>query len=276
MLIRSASVALSVVLFALGLSSPAFASDIFDILERNAADGEMSPPHFVPYRHTVDVRLVEAEGEDHEEIGARLRIDPSQPPGERVTVLSSTVPPDNKGLAEFIEDIESEENSPAHQAENFWCHAARRKDGVERVTRADFTVLEETETMARLAPNEQAVAYLMTLAATGEASGSEKNMIRRLVKRLEADMTFDKPSGHLRQVRLNLIRPMRVMLVAKIKSMKMVQDCAMAPNGHPYAQSLYMHFGVSAFGEQAISDMYLNVSDLELIVDSDVNTESGA
>lgn len=248
----------------LGLSAPAQADDIFDILARKTATGEVQPPAYVPYRHTVDVIVSGSKGDDvHEPLVAKLRIDPSQPAGERVSILEQSVDARGemeKALREMIEEIEDEDRTPAAQAQSFWCNV-----GGSVPTADEFTVIEQTDTLARLQPMPERMVSLFMQTGDRELDRKERSMAKKLSDRLEGEIVFDKPSGHIRSGTFNITRPMTVLLVAKIRQMEMVQGCSLAPNGHPFVSSFSMDVGVTALGQKITNVMELTVGDLELI-----------
>lgn len=250
------------------IAPPSFAADIFDILAQRESEGTARPPTFVPYRHTVDVIVSGSKGDDiHDPLIAKLRIDPSLPAGERVTVLEQTEDARGemeKALREMIEEIEDEDRTPAAQAQSFWCNA-----GGPVPTPVDFTVIEETDNLARLQPTPERMVSLFMQTGDRELDSKERSMAKKLSDRLEGEIVYDKPSGHIRSGAFNITRPMTVLLIAKIRQMEMVQGCSLAPNGHPYISSFSMDVGVTALGKKITNVMELTVGDLELISPSD-------
>lgn len=243
---------------------PAQAEDIFDILARNDAVGRAAAPDFVPYRHTVDVVVSGSKGDDvHDPLIAKLRIDPSQPPGERVTVLEQTEDARGemeKALREMIEEIEDEDRTPAAQAQSFWCNPAGATPNPE-----DFTVLEETDAMARLRPTAERMVSLFMQTGDRDLDRKERSMAKKLSDRLEGELVYHKPSGRIQEAAFHITRPMTVLLIAKIREMRMEQGCSIAPNGHPYVSRFSMDVQVTALGKNITNVMELSVSDLELI-----------
>ena len=241
-------------------AAPAQAADIFDILARNAA----MPPAFVPYRHTVDVVVSGSKGDDvHDPLLAKLRIDPSQPAGERVTMLARSEDARGemeKALREMIEEIEDEDRTPAAQAQSFWCNP-----GEALPTAEDFSVVEETDRAARLRPTSERRVSLFMQTGDRELDSKERSMAKKLIDRLEGEVVYDKPSGKMTSASFHITRPMTVLLIAKIKQMKMEQGCSVAPNGHPYVSSFSMSVNVKALGKEITNNMAITVSDLEPI-----------
>ncbi|WP_298915249.1 hypothetical protein [uncultured Algimonas sp.] len=246
----------------LAVSSPAQAKGIFDILAQTSEAAQ--PPDYVPYKHTVDVTVSGSKGDEvHEPLSAKLRIDPSQPPGERVTVLdrsSEARGEMEKALREMIEEIEDEDRSPAAQAQSFWCNAGGVVPSPD-----DFTLIEERPDLARLRPSPERMVSLFMQTGDRELDGKERSMAKKLSDRLEGEIVFDKPTGRMRSAAFNITRPMTVLLIAKIHDMKMEQGCSVAPNGHAYVSDFSMDVRVKALGQDITNVMELTVGDLEPI-----------
>lgn len=246
------------------IAAPAQAEDIFDILAREAAMDQAEPPAFVPYRHTVDVIVSGSKGDTiHTPLAAKLRIDPSQPPGERVVILEQTEDARGemeKALREMIEEIEDEDRTPAAQAQSFWCNP-----GGALPTAEDFAVVAETETTARLRPTPERMVSLFMQTGDRELDSKERSMAKKLVDRLEGELVYDKPSGKIASASFHITRPMTVLLIAKIKQMKLEQGCTIAPNGHPYVSNFSMNVDVKALGKEITNNMAITVSELEPI-----------
>jgi hypothetical protein len=180
-----------------------------------------------------------------------------------VTILEQTENPRGemeKALREMIEEIEDEDRTPAAQAQSFWCNA-----GGPVPTADDFTVIEETETMARLKPTPERMVSLFMQTGDRELDRKERSMAKKLSDRLDGELVYDKPSGKIRSGKFNITRPMTVLMVAKIRKMDMAQGCSLAPNGHPYVSRFSMDVGVTALGQKITNVMDLSVGDLELI-----------
>lgn len=252
------------VIMGFAIASPSFASDIFEILAQRESEGTAHPPAYVPYRHTVDVIVSGSKGDDiHDSLIAKLRIDPSQAAGDRVTILEQSEDARGemeKALREMIEEIEDEDRTPAAQAQSFWCNA-----GGPLPTADDFAVIEQTDDFARLQPTPERMVSLFMQTGDRELDRKERSMAKKLSDRLEGEIVYEKPSGLIRSGTFNITRPMTVLLIAKIRQMEMAQGCSIAPNGHPFVSSFSMDVGVTALGQKITNVMELTVGDLELI-----------
>lgn len=246
------------------LVTPVQAEDIFDILSRNDAIGRATPPDFVPYRHTVDVIVSGSKGDDiHEPLSAKLRIDPSLPAGERVSILERSGEARGemeKALREMIEEIEDEDRTPTAQAQSFWCNP-----GGAVPTPDDFAIIEQTDRSARLQPTAERMVSLFMQTGDRELDRKERSMAKKLSDRLEGELVYAKPSGQIASARFSITRPMTVLMIAKIRKMEMEQGCSIAPNGHPYVSDFSMNVEVTALGKHITNVMELSVGDLELI-----------
>lgn len=252
---------------ALLLALPAGASDIFDITASNRASGATRTPETVPYIHTVDVRVSGRKGDDERDpVTARLRIDPSQPEGERVTILSRSET-DAKDMNNALEDLieQIEENDLEDQADGFWC-SARDSDAFP-ITPENFSIIADDGGIVRLKPvPERKVQLMMGEDDLGELDGRERGIAKKLIDRLEGELRLDRADGHMDGMSFRMTRPMSVMLIAKIKQMAMDVDCERAPNGYPYVSRFSMYVEAGAFGQDMVNNMELSVSDLTPIV----------
>ncbi|MGB3455698.1 MAG: hypothetical protein WBG08_03555 [Litorimonas sp.] len=247
---------------ALLMAAPASA-DIFEIAAANRASGATDTPATVPYIHTADVTVSGRKGDEVQDpVTARLRIDPSQPPGERVSVLSRSDADSeemNTALADLIEQIE--ENDLEDQRDGFWCSARDRGDFA--VTPANYAVIGESDGIVRLEPTpDRRVQLMMGEDDLDELDGQERGIAKRLADRLEGELHLDASDGQMRGMAFRMTRPLRVMLIAKVKAMDVAVECDRAPNGYPYVSRFSMHVTAGAFGRDMVNDMEIVVGEL--------------
>lgn len=261
MMIRSLSTCL---VAAATLCAPSVqASDIFEITAQNRASGATQTPSTVPYIHTVDVHVSGRKGDKvREPVTARLRIDPSQPEGSRVTLLSRSDADEedmNNALEDLIEQIE--DNDLEDQADGFWCSA--RDSEAFPITPENFTVMSDADGTTRLQPTpDRMVQLMMGEDDLSELDGRERGIAKKLDDRLDGELRLDSADGHMQGMHFRMTRPMTVMLIAKIREMEMEVDCERAPNGYPFVSRFFMHVEAGAFGQNMVSDMELFVSEL--------------
>lgn len=151
---------------ALGLvfvATPVQAEDILSILARQSETPARLAPKTIAYRYSLTVDIKAYEGKDVTEGQAVLRIDPSQAPGSRVQIISSS-DAEIKALKELIKDIEDPENTIEKQAEGFWCGSSEAESEEELALVSDpsnVTVIFEDDTHAVLRPNMEKLAGLL-------------------------------------------------------------------------------------------------------------------
>lgn len=253
------------------MASPGLATDFFDQVQAQADAGDWQPPQYVPYRHMVDVVVSGSKGDNiHEPLTAKLRIDPSLPPGERVTILQRSEDARgemDKALDEMIEEIEDEGRTPAVQAQSFWCNAGGAVPSPD-----DFEIIDDTETHIHLRPTPERRVSLFMQTGDRELDRKERSMAKKLSDRLDGAVVYNKETGRISSAHFHITRPMTVLLIAKIREMKMTQGCTLAPNGHPYVSSFQMDVRVTALGQTITNIMDLTVGDLELISDQSAQT----
>lgn len=244
-------------------AAPVQAEDILSILARQSEAPTRLAPKTIAYSYTLTVDLKQSEGKDVTEGQAVLRIDPSQLPGARAQIIS-TSDAENEALIEFLKEIEDPDNTIEKQAEEFWCGDSE----AESEGAADFisdlsnvSVIFEDETQAVLRPDMEKLADLLMESDENENKGDRK-MAKKLLKRIEGDITLAKPSGEMKGFSVRMTRPMTIMLVAKLKVMTVEQSCALAPNGHYHTSTLQMNVEGKALGSKFGQEMDIRISDL--------------
>jgi hypothetical protein len=247
-------------LFALtsALVPSAQAEDILSILQRQSETSLSLPPETVPYSYTLTVDLTEIEGDDIRSGNAVLRIDPSQPAGSRADILSAE-DPDSPALVDFLKEFESPKTDMAEMAEDFWCQSSSDAD----FDPSQFTVVSETETEAVLKPNAGTLTeMLMQSDDEDDMDKQERKMMKKLLDRIDGELILSKPDAQMKGFKVNMTRSMTLMIVAKIKSMEIEQDCAPAPNGHTYTSDFRFSIRGKALGTKFGQDMNMRISDL--------------
>lgn len=241
------------------MASSAQAEDIMTILERNAGTSARPAPETINYIYTLTLDVKEREGKDVSEDQAVFRIDPSQPAGMRADIISAS-DVNSQALRDFLKEIEDEDNTMEKQAEGFWC------GGDDTETKSDFTpenfiVVSEDETQAVLRPNPEKLAELL-MQADDNADKNGRKMMKKLVKRIDGDVTLSKPSGEMKGFSVSMTRPMTMMVVAKLKTMNIEQTCELAPNGHYRIETMTMNVEGKALGSRFGQKLDMRISDL--------------
>ena len=231
-------------------AASASATDIRTVL----AAERPAPPPSVDYRYVLDVTAHYGNFEDPPETAtATIAVDATRPPGARATVLSRD--DDSKDLTKMIdgviEGLEDEDNTPERMAQSFYC----------TLDAQGFDVAEDTEAHAVLKPDASSMAIAM--ARNNGEEGEGGRLIRRLSERRDGEIVVAKPSGQIVSSAFRMTRPMTVMLVAKIHSMEITQDCVPAPDGFMRSERFAMTSDVSALGKEMRTAMTMRVRDLE-------------
>ncbi|MEM9600833.1 MAG: hypothetical protein AAF926_07410, partial [Pseudomonadota bacterium] len=192
---------------AVAMVSTATASDIFEITAENRMSGATDTPDSVPYIHTVDVHVSGRKGDkEREPVTARLRIDPSQPEGSRVTILSRS-DADEKDMNNALEDLieQIEENDLEDQTDGFWCSA--RDSEAFPITSENFSITAEENGTTRLAPvPSRMVQLMMGEDDLSELGGRERGIAKKLDDRLEGELQLDSSDGHMQGMRFRMTR----------------------------------------------------------------------
>jgi len=242
------------------LAAPAQAEDILSILARNADSPARLAPTTIDYTYTLTLDVQERDGKDLSEGQAVLRVDPTQPPGSRAQILSAS-DANSEALQNFLKEVEDEDNTMAKQASGFWCGSSDA-DSRSDFDPVNFTVISENETQAILAPNPGKLAELMTRESDGNADKSDRKMMKKLMKRIEGEMTLSKPSGEIKGFSVRMTRPLTMMIVAKLKVMTVEQSCELAPNGHYRIGTMKLNVEGKAMGSRFGQVLDMRISDL--------------
>jgi len=229
------------------------------ILARKAEAPSPLAPSSIDYTYTLTLDVKSREGKYLSEGQAVLRIDPTQPPGSRAQILSAS-DAESEALQDFLKEIEDEDNTMEKQAEGFWCGPSDA-DSQSDFSPEKFMVVSEDETQAVLRPNPEKLAELL-MQSDENADENGRKMMKKLLKRIEGDVTLSKPSGDMTGFSVRMTRPMTMMLVAKLKTMTVEQSCELAPNGHYRIGVMDMNVEGKALGSRFGQEIYMEISDL--------------
>lgn len=163
------------------------------------------------------------------DITATGKIDPSASEGERISVYTPTEDNWPEGFAEALADMEKNTTG------DIWC-----KEFVEMVP----------EDALKGAETADAVTYTFNPVAPEEADGTQ----RKLMKKLEAEITLAKEDGAVLAYSAVLPEPYKPAMVAKINTFRMVAECERSPDGRTYSKQFDFEIDGSAmmqdFSEQ--------------------------
>jgi len=245
------------------IASPAQAqsNDILSILARQSETPARAEPTTIDYSYTMNLDMTSFEGDKTSEVQAVLRVDPTQPGGSRAQVISTT-DPENESFVDFLKEIEDAEKTMAERADGFWCGPF---DGDADFNPDDFEVVSETETEAIIKPKAGTLAALLMQSDSEdeEIGKQERKMAKKLLDRVEGQISLSKPHAELRGFQVNMTRPMTMMVVAKLKAMNVEQDCALAPNGFYHMSTMNMNVEGKALGKEFGQKMDIKISDLQ-------------
>ena len=247
------------------IANPAQAqsNDILSILARQTETPGRAEPTTIDYSYTMNLDIKAFEGDKTSDVQAVLRVDPTQPGGSRAQIISTT-DPENESFVEFLKEIEDPEKTMAEQADGFWCGVM---DGDAEFNPDDFQVISETETEAIIKPKPGTITkFLMQSDSEDEEMGKqERKMAKKLLKRIDGQMTLSKPQAELQNFQVKMTEPMSMMLVAKLKVMDVEQDCALAPNGFYHMSTMNMNVEGKALGKEFGQKMDIKISDLRAL-----------
>ena len=187
------------------LVSPAFAGSPLEAALSTAADGPL-------YAYDVEYKIGDYV--------ATARVDPSQPEGQRVNVLS---PPESKWddeLRQAVAEMEADSDG------DIWC------DDVAENVPLDAQFVSETATTA---------TYTFTPIPDTDAPEDVK-----FFKHLQGEITIDTINPGIIELKMWAPKPFRPVMIAKIKSFNLLVSCAPTPDGRRYVERIETHVTGSA------------------------------
>jgi len=155
------------------------------------------------------------------ELAVTGKVDPSAAQGERITVYT----PDRADWPEGFSDELAQMDEATDG--DIWC-----KDFVEMVPPDAKKTSETAET----------VTYSFNPVPDKEADGPE----RKLMKKLEADITLAKEDGAVLSYSAVLPKPFKPAMVVKINTFSMAATCERAPDGRTYSKQFDFEIDGSA------------------------------
>lgn len=147
-----------------------------------------------------------------DEIIATGRIDPSQPEGERIEVLS---PSEDKWSDDFragLAEMDAETDG------DIWC--------------ADFAEMVP-DNAALIAETDREATYTFTPMPEADADSME----RKMMKKIKGEVTLDKTDGAITAFSMRLPKPYKPAFVVKINAFDMNAKCSRAPDGRTYLEA---------------------------------------
>lgn len=148
-------------------------------------------------------------------------VDPSAPQGARIMVYSPDEADWPKGFADELVKIDKATNG------DIWC-----KEYADLVPPDARKTGETAET----------VTYSFNPVPDKDADGTE----RKLMKKLEADITLAKEDGAVLSYSAILPKPYKPAMVVKIETFRMAAECKRSPDGRTYSQQFDFEIDGSA------------------------------
>ncbi len=263
------------------------AESITEVLERSKTIKPPPAPETFPYSYTANFSLDMSEGKEDSIFQAQYKVNPNAPAGERVSVISASSETYHTIFQDHIDGLEREEMTSQKAASDLWCQSADDEDDGSNDLSGLFDndppqIIAEDDTQAVLRMPFSKIADSLDLdiniggepdkvdddvnleekgvedkednakkdKAREKANNSAKKTADKFFKRMEAELVIDKPQGRLRNMRMWLPKPMRIMLIAKVKKMDFSISCEPAPNGHLYRGHYGIEMNISALGKK--------------------------
>lgn len=154
-------------------------------------------------------------------IPATARVDPSQPAGERIKVLTPT---ESDWSDTFREELETRDASAEG---DIWCTE------FGQMVPMDAKITAESDTT---------VTYAFTPVPEPDADRNEQKMM----KQLDGTVILDRTDGAVLAFRMHLPKPYKPAMVAKINAFEMDVACARAPDGRTFIEDFKFDISGSA------------------------------
>ena len=170
-------------------------------------------------------------------IDATAKVDPSQPVGARITVLS---PVETEWTKTFREELEERDESADG---DIWCTE------FGQMVPMDASVSDETDST---------VTYAFTPVPEEDADRNEQKMM----KQLDGTVVLDKADGAVLAFKMSLPKPYKPAMVAKINAFEMDVTCARSPDGRTFIEQFNFDISGSAMMqsfEESVSRQITNL-----------------
>jgi len=154
-------------------------------------------------------------------IPATARVDPSQPAGERIKILTPT---ESDWSDTFREELETRDASAEG---DIWCTE------FGQMVPMDAKITAESDTT---------VTYAFTPVPEPDADRNEQKMM----KQLDGTVILDRTDGAVLAFRMHLPKPYKPAMVAKINAFEMDVACARAPDGRTFIEDFKFDISGSA------------------------------
>lgn len=173
-------------------------------------------------------------------IASRLVIDPTQDAGQRVTVLEPSAEKHTEEFNQLVAEIDADADK------DFWC--------------ADL--LEDTpETVQVVANDDQTITYEFTPIPDADADKTE----RKMMKVMKGRLVIDRQNARVQSFSLNLPKPVRAKLVARIEKFDMQIDCAASPDGRTFIKDFSIEVAGRAMMKNFSESDGWTISDLQQV-----------
>lgn len=178
---------------------------------------------------------------------AMLRVDPSRPEGERLTVIS---PPEKDWTDDFRKLVDKMD---ADTDGDIWCQ------GFGENIPADAALVAETPTTATYTFRPQ--------------KGAKPDDLDDVYKYLTGKVIVAKDDPAILSVEMVSERPFRPLPVAKIRTFKLNFDCSRAPDGRTHIARINVDINGSAMMKDFSESERQTITNLKLLPDSGMGTK---
>jgi len=232
-------------------SSFANASDFKSLVEAQL-DAPIKTADPAAYSYVISIDIDSREGSDEAEIiDVQYRYNPAAQAGERVALMGTSWEDLPKDMRRELQ----KSNNAAEPDDDLWCLNSR--EDLEVMASDDVTVIREDENEAVVSLSPDGVAQFL---ADDDEDG--RDMPKKIRKRMLSELTFSKPDLYLTNSRIWLSEPTSVKIIAKMKEMEFLSQCAPGPNGMPHVTTANSYVKGKALGTAFEARVNISISDL--------------
>lgn len=175
-------------------------------------------------------------------IAATAEVDPSQPVGERIKILTPDESEWSKAFRQVLEERDESTDG------DIWC--------------TEFSEMVPMDASVR-AQTDATVTYAFTPVPEADADRNEQKMM----KQMDGTVVLDKTDGAVLAFQMRLPKPYKPAMVAKINAFEMDVTCARAPDGRTFIEKFNFDISGSAMMQSFEESVSRRISKLLRPVD---------
>ena len=199
------------------------------------------PTDEAPYSYKV---TLESSVGDVTDFFIEALVDTSRPREERVEILFPASGSETGSVAEMIQTIKND--PPGSTPDGIWCSS--ESESIPK----DVTLVDET-------------ADTLVFSYRPKVNNDMKKHERKITKKLKGHIAIDKNTMTVQSFGTKNRKPIRVAIVALIRTFQFETKCEIAPNGHSYRANQVLTMEVGVLGKRTVRTDTVSIFDLTQI-----------